>query len=305
MLRLADVPLLRCPICRGPLAWKGMVRGPAGGQRISEGVLLCRICQEPFSVERGVARLYREEDVRGSDRLLRVVYDGLPSVHDPLVRLSFPWAVGETEAQSRARYLARLQLEALDAPEHGLQNGAAPASPLRILEVGAGTGSNLPLLRQRTTGKQVELWAVDLSLGMLRLLERRLRFHGDRDTRFLAGDAHTLPFPDHCFDRVFHVGAVNSYRDPARGLAEMARVARPGTPIVVVDERLDPGTRHSLLHRLFFKWMTIYDRDPHAPVEHLPAGATGVEVEQLGRFFYCLRFSMPVATGPGTSTSGA
>ena len=37
-------------------------------------------------------------------------------------------------------------------------------------------------------------------------------------------------------------------------------------------------------------WMTIYDQDPHAPVEHLPADAEDVRVEQVGRFFYCMSF---------------
>jgi hypothetical protein len=123
-------------------------------------------------------------------------------------------------------------------------------------------------------------------------------FLGDLETRVLAADSHALPFPDDAFDRVFHVGAVNGYRDPQTALAEMARVARAGTPIVVVDERLDPSQPHDLLHRLFFKWMTVYDRDPHAPVEHLPDGAADVEVQQIGRFFYCLTFRMPAPEAP-------
>jgi ubiquinone/menaquinone biosynthesis C-methylase UbiE len=215
----------------------------------------------------------------------------MPSVHDPLVRFSFPLAVGENEAQSRERYFARIALERI-VPRAG--------GPVRVLEVGVGTGSNVPLIREKLrqrlpSGLPVEIWGVDLSMGMLRWLEKRLRFLDDRETRYLAVDAHRLPFPNGFFDRVFHVGAINGYRDPATALAEMARVARPGTPIVVVDERLDPGQRHGLLQRLFFKMMTIYDKNPHAPVEHLPPGASNVQVDQLGRFFYCLTFTMTPA----------
>jgi SAM-dependent methyltransferase len=212
-----------------------------------------------------------------------MVYDGLPAVHDPLVRFSFPWAVGETEVESRARYITRLRMADLVSEVRG--------RPARVLEVGAGTGSNVPLVRASLpAGVPLEVWTVDLSLGMIRLCRERLRFLGDADTRVLAADAHALPFPDGFFDRVFHVGAVNGYRDPRRALAEMARVARPATPIVVVDERLDPERQHGLAHRLFFRWMTIYDRDPHAPVECLPDDASDVSVEQLGRFFYCMTF---------------
>jgi SAM-dependent methyltransferase len=277
MVLRADVRALRCPVCRKELHYKGLVTGER--QRLEKGELVCS-CGCKYEVVDGLPRLYREDRVKGRDRLLRRVYDGLPSVHDPLVRFSFPWAVGEREEQSRARYLARLEL--------GKLNGAGNAEPLRILEVGAGTGSNVPLLRLGAP-LGVEIWAVDLSAGMLRLLRERLRFLGDRETRVMMADAHALPFPDHHFDRVFHVGAINGYRDAAAALAEMARVARPGSPIVVVDERLDPDRSHDLAHRLFFKWMTVYDGDPHAPVEHLPP-RTRHKVEQIGRFFYCMTF---------------
>ena len=279
MLRLEDVPSLRCPACRGAVAFRGY---DCGGT-IQDGELRCGACATTYEIADRIARLYRESEVRGSDRLLRFVYDGLPAVHDPLVRFSFPWAVGETEEENRVRYLARLQMGDLIADARG--------RAVRVLEVGAGTGNNIPLLRASLPAAiPLEVWAVDLSLGMLRLCQQRMRFLGDDDTRVLACDAHALPFPDAFFDRVFHVGAINGYRDPRQALAEMARVARPSTPIVVVDERLDPENEHSLAHRLFFRWMTIYDRNPHAPVEALPPDAEDINVEQLGRFFYCMTF---------------
>jgi hypothetical protein len=73
----------------------------------------------------------------------------------------------------------------------------------------------------------------------------------------------------------------------------MARVARPGTPIVVVDEELDPARRHSVYHRLMFWSITWYDPNPHAPVELLPRAAVDVEVTRVSRFYYCLRFRLP------------
>ena len=283
VLREEDIASLRCLDCAGPLAFRGFLKG----QRLWEGGLRCNACAMVFPVEGGVARLFHEREVRGTDRLMRVAYDGMPWFHDPLVRFSFPLAVGENEAESRERYFARLALDRLAARRD---------EPIRILEVGLGTGGNVPILRQKLAGRgPVELWGVDLSLGMLEWARRRLVFLGDDETRYLAADAHRLPFPAGFFDRVFHVGAINGYREPARALAEMARVARPGTPIVVVDERLDPERRHGLLQRLFFKMMTFYDRNPHAPVELLPVGASEVTVDQLGRFFYCLTFTVPPA----------
>ncbi len=42
-----------------------------------------------------------------------------------------------------------------------------------------------------------------------------------------GGRARARRFADGAFDRVFHVGGINGYRDRRRALAEMARVARP------------------------------------------------------------------------------
>jgi hypothetical protein len=77
------------------------------------------------------------------------------------------------------------------------------------------------------------------------------------------------------------------------GLAEMARVARPGTPILVVDEQLDPAYRTSPLHRLVFRALTFYASDSASPVGHLPPGATDVVSEQVSRYYYGLTFRMP------------
>jgi SAM-dependent methyltransferase len=286
VLRPADVDHLRCPACREELRFRGYV----ARDRLDRGELICTGCSASYQVFSGIAELYREDEVRGGDRAMRIIYDRLAILHDPLVRFSFPLALGESEASSRARYLERLELAALAREVRG-------GRPARILEIGAGTGSNVPLLRARLpSGLAAELWAVDLSMGMLRLLAQRMRFLGDAETRFAAADAHALPFPDGFFDRVFHVGGIAGYRDPGRALAEMVRVARPDTPILVVDERLDPDRPHSLFHRLFFRWVTIYDRDPHVPVEHLPANARDVRIEQVGRFFYGLTFRVGART---------
>jgi ubiquinone/menaquinone biosynthesis C-methylase UbiE len=241
----------------------------------------------------GLPRLFREREVRGKDRLMRVIYDGLPSLHDPLTALLTPVLQGISEAELREGYVSRLELGAL-APRPG-------GPPLRILEVGIGAGANLPLLaRELPPGLEVEVWGVDLSEGMLGCCRERLVREGHRGVRLLMADAHALPFPDHSFDRVFEIGGINGYREPGRALAEMARVARPGTPLVVVDEQLDARAR-TLRDRLAFRLLTFYTRDAHSPRALLPAEAVDVTEEQISRFYFCLSFRMP----PGAPVSSA
>src|SRR6185503_11559948 len=70
MLRVTEVERLRCPSCRGSLAFQGRERGGY----LHQGRLDCGRCV-PWAVEDGLCRLYREELVRGNDKLLRYFYD--------------------------------------------------------------------------------------------------------------------------------------------------------------------------------------------------------------------------------------
>ncbi|MCY1019767.1 methyltransferase domain-containing protein [Pyxidicoccus sp. MSG2] len=278
-----DVGLLACPSCRDSLAWEGRTRG----MRLDEGRLGCAGCGAAWPVAAGLPRLFSEREVRGTDRFMRVIYDGLPALHDPLVTLLTPLLQGDTEARLRGHYMRRLALGALEPRPVG--------PPLRVLEVGIGAGANLPLIaRDVPPGLDVEVWGVDLSVGMLGRCRRRLHQEGHRGVRLVMADAHALPFPDHSFDRVFEIGGINGYRAPERALAEMARVARPGTPLVVVDEQLD-GRERALRHRLAFRLLTFYTRDAHCPRELLPPTAVDVLEEQLSRYYFCLTFRMPPA----------
>ncbi len=266
-----------CPTCRGGLSHIG-------------GMLRCRQCAASWPIEDGLPRLFRESAVRGTDRLMRVFYDGLPSLHDPLTRHLLPiLEAGGSEAALRDGYMKRIDLASL-AP-------SADGRSLRILEIGVGAGANLPLVqRDLPPGIAAEIWGLDLSVGMLRQCQHRLRSWTGPPVHLLVGDAHALPFADGAFDRVFHVGAMGSFRDGRRVLAEMTRVAAPGTPIVVVDEQLDPVREHGLLHRAAFRLLTFYDASPHCPIELLPPGVTDVLEEAISRFYYCLRFRSPPAT---------
>jgi ubiquinone/menaquinone biosynthesis C-methylase UbiE/uncharacterized protein YbaR (Trm112 family) len=287
-VRAEDVERLACPACGGVLVFHGQT--DAG--RLEDGRLVCGGCGEGWPVAHGLARLYREDAVRGTDRLMRVIYDGLPALHDPLTAVLTPLLQSVTESRMRGRYMRRLELEALTPREDG--------QPVRVLEVGVGAGANLPLIRRALPrGLDVEVWGVDLSEGMLRHCRKRLRRDGFEAVRLMMADAHALPFPGGMFDRVLHVGGIGGFRAPAKALAELARVARPGTPLVVVDEQLDPDFRPSLLQRAAFRAITFYSKDPHCPVELLPPGATGVHQEQVAPFYYCLTFRMPDGTITG------
>jgi SAM-dependent methyltransferase len=100
-----------------------------------------------------------------------------------------------------------------------------------VLEVGIGDGANLPLL---PTGWTVH--GVDIARKPLDACRARVPAMSGRLAR---AEAEALPFVDATFDAVYSLGGFNYFSDHAEALREMRRVARPGAPVVVADERPD------------------------------------------------------------------
>lgn len=88
------------------------------------------------------------------------------------------------------------------------------------LEVGVGTGLNLPFYNEDVT-----LTGVDLSPAMLAIARTR----GDelgRQVELHEADAQALPFPDASFDTVTCTLSLCNIPDDRRAVAEMRRVLR-------------------------------------------------------------------------------
>lgn len=93
-----------------------------------------------------------------------------------------------------------------------------PAS--RVLDVAAGTGA-LALAAARTGAKVL---ATDFSPGMV----ARIAAAGLANVEARVMDGQALDLPDGSFDAVFSIFGVIMFPDWRKGLAEMARVTRPG-----------------------------------------------------------------------------
>ena len=93
---------------------------------------------------------------------------------------------------------------------------------LRWLDVGCGNGAFTELLIRRC--KPTEVQGIDPSEGQLSFARDRSATH---PATFHQGDAQELPFEDNRFDVAVMALAINLIPDPAKAVAEMARVVRP------------------------------------------------------------------------------
>ncbi len=106
----------------------------------------------------------------------------------------------------------------------------APRPNDHILEVGIGTGLNLPLYP-----RSVKITGVDLSEPMLRKAEEKLGEIGLTNVILRVMDAQNLLFPDNSFDHVLATYTISAVPDPVRTLLEIKRVCRPGGNIVILN----------------------------------------------------------------------
>jgi len=120
----------------------------------------------------------------------------------------------------------------------------------RVLDLAAGTGtSSVPLCQ---AGAQV--WALDRSVGMLRVGQQRLDCAGaspGNNIHFVAGDAAALPFADAVFDAVTVSFGLRNMPNPVGALRELARVTRPGGRVVLCEFSTPTAGWLRLAHRVW------------------------------------------------------
>jgi SAM-dependent methyltransferase len=99
----------------------------------------------------------------------------------------------------------------------------APCSGMRWIDIGCGNGAFTELLVERCSPAEVQ--GIDPSEGQLAFARTR---PASRLAKFHQGDAMALPFADSSFDAAVMALVLVFVPEPAKGVAEMVRVVRPG-----------------------------------------------------------------------------
>ncbi len=124
-----------------------------------------------------------------------------------------------------------------------------------VLEIGAGTGHNLPHYPD--------------GLEDLVLAEPGLRLGSQIDlgsapagvpARLERAPAEALPYEDGSFDTVVSTLVLCTVTDPQRAVSEIARVLRPGGRLLFLEHvHADPGWRRTLQRRSVGAWAAFAD----------------------------------------------
>jgi SAM-dependent methyltransferase len=184
------------------------------------------------------------------------------------VRIDDPEVVRQQYA-GEAGLLARRALYDSTEGEHGPEvvfAEVAALAPARVLEVGCGPGE---LAERLVRELGAEVTAVDVSPRMVDLARAR-----GVDAR--VGDVQELPFEPGSFDCVVAAWVLFHVPDLDRGLAEIARVLRPGGSLVAATNAEE---------NLAELWALVGERSPAADLTFRAENAE----EALARHFAAVR----------------
>lgn len=148
----------------------------------------------------------------------------------------------------------------------------------RVLDIGTGTGSNLPLFPEA-----VDVVVSEPSPNMVKALRRRLDEEGGRSVDLVQARAEDLPFDDASFDCVTSTLVMCTMPDPRAGLAEIARVLKPGGAFLFLEHVRSADPRVARIQDFLVRpWRFVADgcycnRDSLVTIEASPLTLQQVE----------------------------
>jgi ubiquinone/menaquinone biosynthesis C-methylase UbiE len=131
---------------------------------------------------------------------------------------------------------------------------------------------------------------------MLRRAQHKAATMG-RDLELVQSDGASLPFRDETFDHVLNMGGLQFYGDPFQGVAEMARVLKPGGRVTIIDQALPA---RNMLRRMpaHMEYAGTVAEAVVNMVRLVPFTMTDYDSDWLpGGEFFKLEFSRPAVAG--------
>jgi demethylmenaquinone methyltransferase/2-methoxy-6-polyprenyl-1,4-benzoquinol methylase len=145
-----------------------------------------------------------------------------------------------------------------------------------VLDVACGTGDLTELFAATPASRVVGADFTAPMLDLARQKQTRLPKSSSAKVEYIEADAQNLPFPDQSFDVLSIAFGIRNVMDPARAIAQFARVLRPGGRLVVLefDRPSNPLIRtfNSLYTtRIMPRTATLVSGDQSGAYRYLPA----------------------------------
>ncbi|MHA1972059.1 MAG: class I SAM-dependent methyltransferase [Candidatus Hodarchaeales archaeon] len=116
----------------------------------------------------------------------------------------------------------------------------------KILEVGVGTGKNLPYYQSTT-----KVIGIDISTGMLSKATNRVKRLKLRNVELNLMNVENLLFEDNTFDTIVCTFVLCSVSDLIKAVMEMLRVLKPDGNIIMLEHVLSQMPLMALFQKLF------------------------------------------------------
>ena len=230
-----------------------------------EKYLCCTFCRVIFPVKEGIPAFVMKNELVSYGRRMDIMRAQYARFYTLLTNLMFIPCGGTDSARHEV-------IDQLEIPEKAF-----------VLETGIGTGDNLPYIYEPNPA--CTFFGIDNQQIMLDKCARNLQQLKIRAELFLANAEH-LPFRDHVFDVVFHLGAINIFRDKKKAILEMIRVAKAGTKIVIADESEKAGK--------LFEIFTGKQPEIVPPVDLIPETMRDIRLETIWKGYgYLVEFRTP------------
>jgi ubiquinone/menaquinone biosynthesis C-methylase UbiE len=129
-----------------------------------------------------------------------------------------------------------------------------PLASGRVLEIGIGSGLNIPFYDAR---RVEHLWGLDPSAAMWAIARKNAGAHRI-EAEFLQSGAEAIPLEDDAADTVVMTYTLCTVAEPAPVLAEIRRVLKPGGRLLFCEHGLapDPAVRR-WQHRVNPLWRRL------------------------------------------------
>ncbi|SRR5713226_784426 len=158
-----------------------------------------------------------------------------------------------------------------------------------VLEIGCGTGRNLPFLR-RAVGSEGHMYGVDISEGMLAKAKQLCMRQRWENVTLIHGDAAEYTTPKEVDAVVFSLSyaTMPHHREV---LLHAWNQLRPGKNLVIMDAKLPPGIRGKLLlpYGAWIMKLTVLGNPYIRPWEELRELTEEFSMEELlfGSYYIC------------------